>query len=526
MLLKKNRKEKIWTKDKIYTELKNILKKKGYWPSGAELDADGKSDLRGAIQRNGGQIFFWRKLGRPKHKDRLIIDPYKYNSKKKVLDGFKKIKSKIGRFPSYNDLVYLNESALWTQKSKYFKNIEKLYEALGEETSFKNVFVTASGKYVKSQYELIFDNILNFYQLEYDYESLISLETKKKYKYDFKLKDLNQKDIYVEIWGYNEKHLTDRAIVYNKKRIQKKKIYKDLNLKLIEIDAHKLLNGSLNFAYNNISKIFIKNNIIKAIKPINKFQSINLLNAKLYDEESLKKDIFKVVKHYGHLPAYGNLTEKKFIGLRDRFMKVGGFPYLRKKYNVDRPKNKIKWSKEKVKNQIIELVKKYNKMPSYAEFEKEKKMGLFSAMYNHFGGSRKCALELNLKHGFIGSYKDFENFEDIKNAVTKLLVNDKIPSIKVIGNKGPNGLRTVIENMGLHNLAIKMDKELEFHQFKHKNYLLWYIKRHSLKLGFLPSSANIRAGKYEGFPQHMRSYISKLGGNSKVAELLKIKEEK
>ena len=75
------------------------------------------SNLRGAIQRNGGQIFFWRLLGRPKHKDRLIADPDKYNTKTKVLAGYRKIKSKIGRFPSYNDLVLLNERALAIQKN-------------------------------------------------------------------------------------------------------------------------------------------------------------------------------------------------------------------------------------------------------------------------------------------------------------------------------------------------------------------------------------------------------------------------
>ena len=71
-----------------------------------------------------------------------------------------------------------------------------------------------------------------------------------------------------------------------------------------------------------------------------------------------------------------------------------------------------------------------------------------------------------------------------------------------------------------------MNKELTFHQFKHRNYLLWYLKKYSLKLGFLPSSKNIRSEKYEGFPQHLRSYIKKLGGHKKVAELLNVNEQK
>ena len=521
-----SKKQKNWSKKKIKKELQKILISKGYWPSGSELDEDGKSDLRGAIQRNGGQIYFWRLLGRPKHKNKLIADPVKYNSLSKVLAGYRKIKSKIGRFPSVNDLVLLEEKALWTQKNKYFSSVDELYKKLGENLDVKNIFVTSSGKYVKSHYELLFDNILNFYKIKYQYESIISDKSLKKYKYDFKVMNLNRKYIYVEIWGYNEKHLTERGYLYNKIKSDKLKFYKKLNLKLIEIDGHKFLNGSLSYVYKNISSILLNNNIIKKIKPISKIKSINLLNAKLYDERSLKKDLDKVVKHYGYLPAYGKLTDKKFAGLRDRFMKIGGFPYLRKKYKIKKPEIELKWTKEKVKKQIIALSKKYKKMPTYAEFQQEDKMDLFAAMYVHFGGSRKCSLELNLKHGFIGSYKDFKSFENIVEAVKPLLENDKIPSIPVISKKGPNGLTTVIKKMGLHNLAIKMDKELTFHQFKHRNYLLWYLKKYSLKLGFLPSSKNIRSEKYEGFPQHLRSYIKKLGGHKKVAELLNVNEQK
>ena len=112
----------------------------------------------------------------------------------------------------------------------------------------------------------------------------------------------------------------------------------------------------------------------------------------------------------------------------------------------------------------------------------------------------------------------------ISLAVKPLLENDKVPSIKVIGNKGPNGLRTVVEKMGLHNLAIKMNKELVFPNSS-INYLLWYLKKYSLKLSFT-SSKNIRLGKYNGFPEHFRTYIKKLGGHKKVAYILKVDEQK
>ena len=97
-------------------------------------------------------------------------------------------------------------------------------------------------------------------------------------------------------------------------------------------------------------------------------------------------------------------------------MKMGGFPYIRKKYKKTRSSSKM--DKRKVKKQIIALSKKYKKMPTHAEFKKEDKMDLFAAMYVHFGGSRKCSLELNLKHGNIGSYKDFKSFDNIVSSKT------------------------------------------------------------------------------------------------------------
>ena len=182
--------------------------------------------------------------------------------------------------------------------------------------------------------------------------------------------------------------------------------------------------------------------------------------------------------------------------------------------------------KRRSKKQIIALSKKYKKMPTYAQFKKESKMDLFAAMYVHYGGSRKCALKLNLKHKNLTTFKNFNSFEKIVKAVKPLLEKNKIPSIEILGSKGPNGLRTAVNKMGLHNLAIKMNKELIFPQFKHRNYLLWYLKKESLKLGFLPSSKNIRSSKYDGFPQHLRSYIKKLGGHKKVANILKVTEQK
>ena len=48
-------------------------------------------------------IYFWRLLGRPKHKDRLIATQTNTTLRQSDLAGYRKIKSKIGRFSICND---------------------------------------------------------------------------------------------------------------------------------------------------------------------------------------------------------------------------------------------------------------------------------------------------------------------------------------------------------------------------------------------------------------------------------------
>ena len=327
-------KDKIWNEEIIIKKMDEIVQKKGYWPSGAELDSMKLSDLRGAIQRNGGQIYFWRKLGRIRHKDRKIEDPNKYDTKQKIITKINEIKGLIGRFPSYNDLVLLEERALWIQIIKRYKNIINFYKAINEKKPAKNIFVTISGLYVKSSYEVLFDNILNFYKLKYKYEDIISNKSKKKYKYDFKLKDLNNNDVYVEIWGYNKNHKSEIANIYNQAKKEKLEIYSNNKLRLIQVDGHSQMNSSLNSVFKNISKLLIKNNIIKKMIYISSKDEINLINAKIYDENHFKNELVKVIDYYGHLPSYGKL-KGKFTGFRDRVMKIGGFIYVKEKFKVN-----------------------------------------------------------------------------------------------------------------------------------------------------------------------------------------------
>ena len=94
------------------------------------------------------------------------------------------------------------------------------------------------------------------------------------------------------------------------------------------------MNSSLNSVFKNISKLLIKNNIIKKMIYISSKDEINLINAKIYDENHFKNELVKVIDYYGHLPSYGKL-KGKFTGFRDRVMKIGGFIYVKEKFKVN-----------------------------------------------------------------------------------------------------------------------------------------------------------------------------------------------
>lgn len=127
----------------------------------------------------------------------------------------------------YNNYVTLKKSAdltalkLGVSESSIFKfmkenNIESRYDGNSPRLECED------GDMVRSSYELLFDNELTSNGLEHVYDA--KLPFGKSYLTDFLVGD-----VYVEIWG----------IVgiqsYEKKRLLKQKLYKENNLKLVDV---------------------------------------------------------------------------------------------------------------------------------------------------------------------------------------------------------------------------------------------------------------------------------------------------
>jgi hypothetical protein len=85
----------------------------------------------------------------------------------------------------------------------------------------------SDGHHVQSSYEYLLDEFLYHHKIQHDVGGIIC--DKYNFRYDFKIGN-----IYVEIWGYNS---GNRYKSYAERRIKKEKLYNELNLNLVSLEA-------------------------------------------------------------------------------------------------------------------------------------------------------------------------------------------------------------------------------------------------------------------------------------------------
>ena len=120
----------------------------------------------------------------------------------------------------------------------------------------------------------------------------------------------------------------------NKRKKKKRDLYKSKKLKLIEIDGKDITGSTILNAYSKVAQIFLRNNIIRKVPKINSFKAINFLIFRLYDLKVFEKQLKNVQKEFGFIPSYGKLYKSGYSSLASQMMKLGGFPLIRKKFNL------------------------------------------------------------------------------------------------------------------------------------------------------------------------------------------------
>lgn len=522
---------KKWKEKEVLVQLAKIVENLGYFPSGADLDEMERTDLRGAISRFGGQIKFWKKLDMPAHKKRpKYVHRRKKRTADEVVQEYKSLVKKINHPPSFTDLKKLEMHNLLEDIHIHFGSIIKLCEYLGFKENLFGMYKTRSGSYVRSMTEAIIDNILTHLKVPHSYEGLISINEKRKYKYDFRAKDLNNNDVYIEVWGYPKEirsGVFGKLVKnYQRKKIEKINIYKKNKYKLLEIEGREILGGTIASAYYKLAKKFRRFKLIQSVTKLRSFDEINFFVYKLYDIHQFELELKKIEKKFGYLPPAQDLDDHGYGAISAKILKLGGYPIIRKKFHLkNKPRKPSKWNKKKIINEIRKLAKKYSHMPKHSQFVKDKKLDLFGAIQKHYGGTRKLAKIYNFKHTNLTTFKDFNTLDKVKKTLAPMLTREnKIPTTSFLKKNSPKGLYSAIDKLGGRtNIGIKLDLELVYPPYKNQKYLLWKLKKifKNKKTMPQPSEFRTKIRKKEG--TDFRIYVYRLGGFKKVAKMFNLK---
>lgn len=238
---------KKWSKEMIRNEIVYYINQNNTFPTQRYLMSIGRSDIINAIKRHYESdaqlkidIGYVDTTNKSVWTEQKLIEELKPYLKDYNTIPFKLELDRLGR----NDLnyaIYLYGGRTAICK-KYGYNLPSKYKTL-------------SSDIVSSQYEVYVNNFLYLNNIPYLYNQIITSNSVKKYRYDFLISDLDNNDVYVEIWG-----MSDSQYKYLETKELKRKLYIANNLRLIEI-GYELFKSDVDTIVENLKQIFISNNI-------------------------------------------------------------------------------------------------------------------------------------------------------------------------------------------------------------------------------------------------------------------------
>jgi hypothetical protein len=388
-ILNKKSKDSKWSYDEVIKKLNPIINELGYFPSSSDLDGLNLSGLRGYISKNN----LTKKLknhfnikGKPR-KYTVSRESGYWNDPQNIITELQKIFNTYGRIPSNKELMELGYGSL----HNHVKTLpEKVLQKFNYYSS-SNLLKTKDGDYVRSIYELLFDNFLSYNNINHLCEGLISESEKENYLYDFKLLLNNNTTVYIEIWGYTRnRNKLEKA--YHKKRKLKEEFYRKLSLNLIGIEA-----PIFEKPFKRIYSHFVKQ-VSKYDKSF-KAKRMNLdylLYGSNYNEEDVIKRLQEIIKNNnGYFPSTDDLRQiENGGGLISQIQKYGGVSHFKNILKTDVAKKESKWSMEYLKNELYKINQlKY--LPSYSELNDLKRLDVLGGIQKN-GGFKKVTQKLGI----------------------------------------------------------------------------------------------------------------------------------
>ena len=521
------RKRKVkWNKEKIKKTILKLVDKFGFIPSNSELAELGLDGLRGVIDRTGGLNYYSKKLGVPTKKQFLGVKPSGYwedikNVKKEILPVIKK----LGHFPSYPELIALEKTYLQSAINAH-GGIKLLAKTLDMNINSVGLYITSDGHYVRSRYEVLFDNFLSINSISHETGGLISEDT--NHLFDFKLKTVNQSDIYIEIWGFSDRHKTEISNRYNKKRKIKEEIYKGLGFKLISLEENDF-DQPFKVIYEKLSKLIIDNGIKTIINPIDNVLDYFIGNA--YGFEELKKELQPHIEKFdGKMPTSTYLSSLKLEGLIARVQKYGGFPFVTKKLGLlkwdkyDNPELaemlgiEITWPKGRFEKELDDVVNQFGYIPTQKEFLEIGRGDLLGRV-NEAGGAQKIAdkygyMTKTLNLGWSHSH-GFDEWGTFKSAIERIIKElGHFPSTKWLRDNKHTSLENYIYKYGgIDAVASELgykSRSAQLNKWVDKIYCLSELKSLSQNIGKTPTKSDLEKNGLGGLNQALRKHFGGL----------------
>jgi hypothetical protein len=520
--LVKHKSERKWTKELIEKKIRELTDQFGYIPTQSDLSELKLDGLRGVISKTGGVNYYSEKLDLPTKSQFLGLKPAGYwmdleNVKKEILPLIKK----LGHFPSDKELTALDKKYL-NRAYQSHGGLKKLAIKLDIELESVGFYVTMDGHYVRSRYEVLFDNFLSINSIPHESEGLIS--ENHNYLFDFKLTDIRGNNVYVEIWGYSVRHNTDISNTYNLKRIEKEKVYTDLGLLLISLEEDDF-DKPFETIYRKLTGVMISYEIQTEFKPIKNI--IDYFIGKAYGFDELLNELQPHIDNLdGKMPTSTYLKALKLEGLNSKVSKYGGYPFVAEKLGLeswDKSNNpeiaeklglEIIWTDGRFEKELEEIVFQFGYIPTQSDLLEIGKGDLLGKI-NRDGGSQKVAEKYGYqtKTQFLGRSHNFgfDDWETFKLAL-EIIVDEigMFPSTKWLRENGHTTLENFIYKYGgIDEVAKKIGHKSQSEQINKwldKNYCLLEFKKLANRIGKTPTKKDLEenglSGLYGAIKKH------------------------
>ena len=372
--------------DNTVAILSPIVEEEGHLPSDNDLDRMGLTGLRGYISTHKLRRRLLKYFG-VTSKPRKYTVPRKtgyWNEKSNLLKELDQVFETYGRIPTDDELRKLGFGSL----PKHMRNLDE--ETLKQYGYSKVSFLLRArdGHYLRSTYELLFDNFLSHNGIEHLTEGLITENGPKKYLYDFKIR-LRGRPLFVEIWGYGRSR-DERERTYQRKRAKKEELYRALQLELIGIES-SLFNNSFLKMYEDMATLLQRYDSEFRPRPCDLSCFVWGSHHNIGDVSERLQAI--IDQNDGYFPTTDEIRkEEGGEGLLSMIMKFGGVSVFKKILGTDLRPRETMWSLKHLRGELMKI-NNLRYIPSYTQLEVVDRT--FSAGYRRtvdLTKSRSCSV--------------------------------------------------------------------------------------------------------------------------------------